>query len=352
MKTIRLALLSFATAIGSLVASAQQASTEAFVSSVTGSASVIAPGSTNAVPVVTGQKLPEGSTISTAEGSTVLIQSHLGIATGVASKSTVTIGAHSVSADGVRTAVIDLKQGTTVSVLDPTKRTINNYAVRTPKGVAAARGTTYSTTVTLSSGGEAIVTVNTLTGAVSFAIVGGATVSVTEGYSATSASTTSTSISSAIAAATPAQQADIAEALKATVTVASIVAQASTTTGDINAASTLQSVVTAVTTAANEVAVNNPTLGGTIVTNTVTSVQAFAGDSSATVVASIQSTATGSNATAANTAAANPVPAQTVTVSTNTEGTQTITPAPVDAPAATPATPATPDVTVIVSPAQ
>ncbi len=225
MKTIRLAIVSLAAAFGSLVSFAQQTQADAFVSSVTGSATVLAPGSTEAVPVVIGQKLPEGSTVTTAEGATVLIQSHQGIQTGVGAKSSVVVGAHTVSSDGVRTAVIDLKEGTTVSVLDPAKRSVNNYAVRTPKGVAAARGTIYSTKVTLESGKEAVVTVNTVTGSVSFAIAGGPTISVVAGNSASNTSTAATPVATAYANASTDGKADIIEAVKLSATVTAILSK-------------------------------------------------------------------------------------------------------------------------------
>lgn len=302
MKTIRLALLSFAAVLGSLVASAQQAPAEAFIASVSGAATVTAPGSTKATPVVAGEKLPEGSTVKTSEGGSVLIQSHQGIQTGVGSKSTVTIGTHGVSSDGVRTAVIDLKEGTTVSVLDPSKRAVNNYAVRTPKGVAAARGTTYSTTVTLSSGGEAVVTVNTLTGAVSFSIVGGATISVTEGHSASSNSSSATTIAAAIAAASPEQKQDIAEALTATVSVVAIIAQASPATGDTNAAATLASVTAVVNATIQEVAATNPDLA----TSLTADVRAASNPGPVTVITSPDGTTTINQPSPAPGAAATP----------------------------------------------
>jgi hypothetical protein len=44
--------------------------------------------------------------------------------------------------------MLDLRSGNLISTIDPAKRSINNYAVRTPKGVAAARGTSYSVSVT------------------------------------------------------------------------------------------------------------------------------------------------------------------------------------------------------------
>jgi FecR protein len=225
MKTIRIALVSLSAAFGSLVSFAQQTQAEAFVSSITGSATVLAPGATEAVPVVIGQKLPEGSTVKTGEGTAVLIQSHQGIQTGVGAKSSVVVGAHTVSSDGVRTAVIDLKEGTTVSVLDPAKRSVNNYAVRTPKGVAAARGTIYTTTVTLSSGREAVVTVNTVTGSVSFAIAGGQTISVAAGNSASSGSTAATPVAQAFTNSSAQGKAEIVEAVKLSAFVTAVLAE-------------------------------------------------------------------------------------------------------------------------------
>jgi hypothetical protein len=215
MKTIRLTLSFFAAAMGALVAAAQQAPVEAVVASFVGAVTVTAPGATVAVPAVIGQKLPEGSTVTTAEDATVLIQSYEGIQTGVGPKSTAIIGTHSVNAEGIRTAVIDLKAGTTISVLDPSKRKINNYGVRTPKGVAAARGTTYSTTFD-----GVTVTVDTITGEVSFAVSGGSTVSVGAGTSTNSSTgKVSTLTSSNVTAAQK-------EALLLTIKVVAIIAQA------------------------------------------------------------------------------------------------------------------------------
>jgi hypothetical protein len=265
MKTLRLAIVSLTAAFGALIASAQQAPAEAFVASVSGSVTVLKPGAAAPTAVVIGETLPEGSVITTGDDGSALIESHKGVQTGVGAKSSVAVGVHTVSADGVRTAVIDLKQGTTVSVLDPSKRSVNNYAVRTPKGVAAARGTTYSTKVTLSSGGVATVTVNTLTGAVSFS-VGGETVSVTAGNSANSNSTTVTTIAQALAAANPQEQAEIAEALNATVAVVAIIAQAAPATGDTNAAATLASVTAVVNTTIEQVAATNPALAASMQT--------------------------------------------------------------------------------------
>ena len=346
MKTIRLALISLAAAFGVLVASGQQAQ----VVSVTGSATVLKPGATAAVPLVIGEALPEGSVITTGKGASALIESHSGIQTGVGSESSVGVGAHSVSADGVRTAVIDLKNGTTVSVLDPSKRSVNNYAVRTPKGVAAARGTTYSTKVTLSSGGEAIVTVNTLTGSVSFAIVGGPTVAVTEGRSMASNHSTSTTLAAAITgASSDAERTAITEAIEATVAVVSIIAQAAPQVGDApgQAQVTLLAVARTVTFAANEVAKTDPAAGQALVTSTVTTVREYAGSSSNQVVNQVSSASSAELQATVQAAAAAPVEVKTVTVTPATDSAPTTITAP--APTATPTQP-TPDITIVESP--
>lgn len=348
MKTIRIALVSIVAACGALVARAQQADVQPFVLTVTGKAIVVLADSNKSIPVVAGQVLPEGSSLTTAADGHVIIQSHDGIKTGIGPDSRVSVGSHSISSDGIRTAVIDLNKGTTVSVLDPSRRAVNNYAVRTPKGVAAARGTTYTTTVTLSSGGEAVVTVHTLTGAVSFAIVGGQSVSVTEGNSASSSTGASVSIADAIAAApTPQAKQDIADAINAAVTVTATLAYASGQTGDTGAAATLTSVVTSVTAAANEVAASDPALASSIVQSTVVTVRERAGDSAPAAVAAVTNTADHPSVqSAAAAGAAAPVTPVTPPVSSTPDDSQTPAPAPATpGPASTPVNPIDPTIT-------
>ncbi len=69
-----------------------------------------------------------------------------------------------------QTAILNLKSGNLVSTLDPANKRINNYGVRTPKGVAAARGTTY--TVSVSQTGTHVAT---MSGRVTLTPVGGGT---------------------------------------------------------------------------------------------------------------------------------------------------------------------------------
>jgi len=227
MKYLRSILMSLAASMLTIVASAQQNPVQAVVSSLSGSATITSPGSTKSTPVVVGLKLPEGSIVSTSGDSTVVIESHEGIHTGISPKTTVVIGQHSVSAEGIRTAFIDLKIGTTVSVLDPSKHAINNYAVRTPKGVASAHGTTYTTTVTIPSAGEIFVTVNTISGEVIFTTLTGAKVAIIGGNSGTFDSSALMSFANAIAtAATPEAKQAIVDALRYADVFVSMIAQA------------------------------------------------------------------------------------------------------------------------------
>ncbi len=345
MKKIRLIVLSIAAMAGAVIASAQQAT----ISSVNGSATVSLPGGAASKPAVPGEVLPEGSTVVTGAGSKIVVKSHDGIETGLDSLTTAVIGTHSVNSEGVRTAVIDLKNGTSVSVLDPSKRAINNYSVRTPKGVAAARGTTYTTTVKLASGGQVFVTVNTYTGSVSFAINGQAPVTVSEGKSANSNLGVSTSIASAISSATTAEEKTaITESIQATVAVVSIIAQVSRETADRGANATLRSVVSNVTNAANELAKTDSTAAKAIVSNTVDTVQTFAGQSAPGAIFSVNARADQSLREAVR-EAIRTQPEVKVDPDVQTTPTEPGT-KPTITEIIVPSTPSTPDITIIVSP--
>lgn len=169
---LSVAIVSLSTAT-SWAAEAQ--ATEAKVLKITGSATVQLPGQSAAVALVEGMSLPAGSTITTGAGSEVQVQPFAGGLSSVGQNSTVALEELSVTKDGSgvvtkQTATLNLKSGNLVSTLDPGRKSINNYGVRTPKGVAAARGTVYS--VTVSQTGS---TVATLSGTVTLTPVGGGT---------------------------------------------------------------------------------------------------------------------------------------------------------------------------------
>src|SRR5690606_18113253 len=99
--------------------------------------------------------------------------------------------------------LLDLKKGNIISTIDPSKKSINNYGVRTPKGVAAARGTVYGTSVTFTADGESNTTVATLNGFVTLNLGNGVSVDVPFGQvtsgGAADADTLSQTLEAAIA---------------------------------------------------------------------------------------------------------------------------------------------------------
>lgn len=142
-------LLALATAIVGLASSAfaQTQTIEATVARVTGKATATLPnGST--VDLTAGTKLPQGSTITTGADGDVYLETHKGYVSAIKKDSVVTVDEVSVVTEGGKVTqertMLDLKSGNLVAQLDPKKKAVNNYQVRTPKGVAAARGTTFS----------------------------------------------------------------------------------------------------------------------------------------------------------------------------------------------------------------
>jgi|GEM_PF-3565778 len=161
MNTRKLTLLF--TALVGLAASAfaQSTATEATVARVTGTVTAtLADGST--VAVTEGTKLPQGATITTGDKSQVFLVSHGDSTSVITENSVVEIAELSTTSAGGKVteqkATLDLKSGNLVAKLNPAKKSVNQYAVRTPKGVAAARGTVF--TVSYKGGTYSIAVVN------------------------------------------------------------------------------------------------------------------------------------------------------------------------------------------------
>jgi hypothetical protein len=138
---------------------------EAKIVRVTGTATVVLPDGTS-TPAVKGVMVPQGATITTSASSQVFLEVFSGGIATIAENTTIGVEKLALEKSGdtvtSQEALLDLKKGSVISTLDPTKKAINHYGVRTPKGVAAARGTVYSVTV-----GEDQYTVETtLSGAV------------------------------------------------------------------------------------------------------------------------------------------------------------------------------------------
>jgi hypothetical protein len=140
---------------------AQSMPTEATVAKVTGTVTAQLPdGST--VKVEAGTKLPQGATITTGDKSDAYLVSHGDTTSVITQNSVVAIAELSTAGSGSavtkQTTTLDLKSGNLVAKLNPAKKSVNNYSVRTPKGVAAARGTVF--TVSYNGGTYALTVVN------------------------------------------------------------------------------------------------------------------------------------------------------------------------------------------------
>jgi hypothetical protein len=341
MKILRLTIAAFAAGlVTSIAAQAQGTTSGATLIAVTGSATVTMPDG-GTVAAVAGMALPEGAKVVTAADSKALIQTHPGIVAGLSASTTATVEQANTDANGMRNARIGVASGTLVSQLDPSKKSSNNYSVRTPRGVAAARGTIFSTSVVV-NGNTYSVTINTITGSVTTTSVDpstGATTTVDVGAGTSSTSNngqqaTNSTLTEALAGS---GSAAVSEALQAAVAVAAIVAQATNTTGstlavDGAAASTaLTTVLQQVTKAAAEsgntgLVQTTATLATQYAPNQAGSVATItAAITNSNASADVKTTATTSATTGAQTGAA-AAPTTTVQVTTTTpSGTTTTT---------------------------
>jgi hypothetical protein len=148
MNTHKLFLTLLGLFVGLVVtALGQTQATQATVALVTGQATIPKPDGSSA-PVTAGMKVSAGATINTGAESEVYLESHAGYVTTIKSDSRVLVEDVSTTSENGKVVkentTMDLKSGNLVALLDPKKKAVNNYQVRTPKGVAAARGTTFS----------------------------------------------------------------------------------------------------------------------------------------------------------------------------------------------------------------
>jgi hypothetical protein len=125
---------------------------EASVLRISGSPMVRLAGAGADAPLLAGAKLPEGSVVITAAESEVYLQPFNGAVADIKPNSEVEITRLEVAAnpDGVvtkQTALLDLRSGTVVSVIDPAKRAIDDYAIGTPKGMVHAHGTSFAVSI-------------------------------------------------------------------------------------------------------------------------------------------------------------------------------------------------------------
>jgi len=226
---------------------------EAKVVKVTGQAYVQLPGATTSQPLAVGSLVPEGALITTSDNGQVFLETHPGQVAAIEKQSSVLVEKLALVKQGdvvtSQEALLDLKRGSIISTLDPTKKNINHYGVRTPKGVAAARGTVYGVTVNFTGG----TSVATLSGSVSIDLGNGQMVSIPIGEAILEGSETAIAIQTAIAGSNQ-EGLTLAQLLQEAVeVVAANVAANTSAAGDANTATAvLASVVNVATAAAPE----------------------------------------------------------------------------------------------------
>lgn len=134
--------------------------TDVTVKSVQGRVEAAAPGSKEMAPIREGQKLVPGTTIvSSANGEAVILTSP-GAAIHVQPSSRLVLQLNEFSSENGkitnRKTVVDLQDGTLSALISKNDPKTTRFEVRTPQGVAAARGTFFGVTV---QGDEAFVAV-------------------------------------------------------------------------------------------------------------------------------------------------------------------------------------------------
>ncbi len=136
---------------GAFCSQGAEVTAQAVVLTVQGPVTVVTKDGTTAV-MKAGDKLSVGTVITTGPGGAADIQVFNGAVATIRPDSTCNLEKLSVTTSGgvvtKQTALLDLKVGTIASNIDPANHNINDYGIRTPKGVAAARGTAYTVNVT------------------------------------------------------------------------------------------------------------------------------------------------------------------------------------------------------------
>lgn len=226
-----------------------------------------------------GAALPVGALVRTSGGSEISLRFFDGTVATVLADSEVIVERVEAQQQGDRnvteTTVLNLQRGTVVASLDPAKKDITRFSVRTPRGVAVAKGTVFAVRVTQD---KANATVGTMSGVVTF-ITDRGEVSVAFGQVTNGGGVQS------VAAAVAADPSLAAVFSEAAISVAAAVGQGAIT----NTAET-PNLVAAVLAAVVKVAAEaNPAEAG----NLAQAVTAAAGASDPAVVAVVNQAATG-----------------------------------------------------------
>lgn len=124
---------------------------DATVKSVQGRVEAAAPGSKEMAPIREGQKLAPGTTVVSGANGEAVILTAPGAAIHVQPSSRLVIQLNEFSEEKGkitnRKTVVDLQDGTLSALISKNDPKTTRFEVRTPQGVAAARGTFFGVTV-------------------------------------------------------------------------------------------------------------------------------------------------------------------------------------------------------------
>lgn len=283
---------------------------EALVLRVAGIANIRTPGSSQDTPVSMGAKLTRGTTISTGAGSEVHLQTFPGAVATLRSNTTALIETLAITTAGAavqkQTAMLSLKTGEIVSTIDPAKRNINDYSIRTPQGIASAKGTSFVVTV-LGDGFSVAATADT----VSFLIPDGTVYEVAAGM-----------VSITPPGGTPQAPVSLASAVAANPALATVVQNAFTTVanlvqnnvGGLSPESATNLLAKVAHTAANALPSQAPAFAAQAVSAVNASASATATASSAAVAAMVHAVTSAAPTQAAEIASASTTAAPTQSV--------------------------------------
>lgn len=250
------------------------------------SAMVLLPDAEEETPLTEGQEVPVGALITVGDGTKLFLRTFTGAITTASAGSVLMIEEIKTNADGTETTRIDLRGGDIVSNLDPAKKGIHDYRVRTPKGVAAARGTTYSVSV---AGTEVLVTVSG--GVISFEIPGVLTPTLVSAGQGSVSGTTAQPLANVLNGASDQVKGLVSQAMQAT---AAAVATLINEPNSGVSATTLNQVIQAAASAST----GSNDQGALVATVAAAATQANASVASQVVQAAVASTATSGNASA------------------------------------------------------
>lgn len=237
--------------IGALVASLLSAHALAQMTAkivrITGNpqqATITAPGGTRSAAAL-NLPIAEGSMIETGQQVSLYVETFPGAVATIRENSRVKLAGLrllSAGADaGKRSAELELERGKIISTLDSSKQAITKFGIKTPRGVAAARGTVYGVSA-VANGTSAFV----VDGNIVIDLGGGQSISIPYGQAALNNAGSASALASLVANS-PELAADLLVAVQ--VLAANVAGNTSAVGGPDVATAMLQAVTTAVVTA-------------------------------------------------------------------------------------------------------